>query len=285
MSNYKVLVVEYDKVEQTAMESFIKKGDFKYNCTIVSSVAEAKKQIKTNVFDIILVDYKLDDGTGFDILNLKPDTPVIMLIKAGSEKIAVKAIESGAEDYIIKDPDQKYLKVLPITIDKTINSAQKEKRLIENEGTLKGILENVQTGIVIIDAHDHRIVDANRNAVQLIGAPKNEIIGSVCHKFICPSEEGNCPLTDLGKTVDNSERVLLDSNGKKIPILKTVTVVMLNGKKHLVESIVDIREMKKREDEIRRANAEFYQIFNTTVGGMRVIDKKKNIIRVNKAYT
>ena len=284
MSNYKVLLVEDDKVDQMAFERFIKDGGINYDYKIAHSVNEAKKQIEANVFDIIIVDYMLGDGTGFDILELKLKTPIIMLTETGSEEIAEKAINSGALDYIIKDPDRNYLKTLPITVEIAVNSVQKEKRLIENERTLKRILENVQTGIVIIDAQDHRIVDVNRNAVQLIGVPKNEIIGSVCHKFICPAEKGNCPITDLGKTVDNSERVLLDSNGETIPILKTVTVVTLNGRKHLVESIVDIRQIKESEKELKRASVEFNQVFNTSADAMRVADKDLKTLHINETY-
>jgi PAS domain S-box-containing protein len=285
MSNYKVLLVEDDKVDQMAFERFIKEEKINYNYMIAGSIAEAKTLIQINDYDIIIVDYMLGDGTGFDILELRLETPIIMLTGTGSEEIAVKAIKSGALDYMIKDVDRNYFKTLPITVENTINSVQKEKALVENERTLKKIMENVQTGVVIIDALDHRIVDVNRTAAQLIGLPKSEIIGVECHSFICPSDKGNCPITDLGKAIDNTERMMLNSKGEKIPILKTVTAVMLNNKKHLVESIVDIRKIKKQEEEIRRTNEDFKQIINTAAGGMRVIDKDYNIIRVNKAYT
>jgi PAS domain S-box-containing protein len=284
MSNYKVLLVEDDKVDQMAFERFIKEEKINYNYKIAGSIAEAKTLIQINDYDIIIVDYMLGDGTGFDILELKLTTPIIMLTGTGSEEIAVKAIKSGALDYMIKDPDRNYFKTLPITVENTIDSVQKEKALVENERTLKRILENVQTGIVIIDALDHRIVDVNRTAAQLIGLPKSEIVGVECHSFICPADKDNCPITDLGKTVDNAERIMLNSKGEKIPILKTVTAVMLNNKKHLVESIVDIRPIKEREKELIRANTEFNQIFNSAATGMRIIDKSYNIIRFNKAY-
>ena len=43
-------------------------------------------------------------------------------------------------------------------------------------------------------------------AARLIGAPRDEILGKICHKFICPAEEGLCPITDLGQAVDNTEQ-------------------------------------------------------------------------------
>jgi len=285
MSNYKILLVEDDKIDQLAFKRHIQKEKINYDYKIADSVKKAKKIIQSNYFDIIIVDYMLGDGTGLDILELKLKTPVVMLTGTGSEEIAIKAIKAGALDYVIKDPDRNYLKTLPLTVEHAINFKRTEKQSNNNEKTLKKILENVQTGIVIIDAQDHRIVDVNRNAIQLIGVSKEKIIGSVCHKYICPAEQGNCPISDLGQTIDNSERVLLTANGENVPVLKTVTTVILNGKKHFVESIVDIRQMKDNERDLKRVNSEFNQVFNSSADAMRVADKEFNTLHINQTYS
>ena len=128
---------------------------------------------------------------------------------------------------------------------------QTESGLRESEDRLKIILESVRTGIVIIDSETHRIVDANPFVSQLIGAPQERIIGSICHKYICPAEEGRCPITDLRQTVDNAERVLLTAGGRSCPVIKTVEPVMLGGRKHLLESFVDITERKATEEALQ----------------------------------
>ncbi len=161
---------------------------------------------------------------------------------------------------------------------------EKEKELLENQRTLKRILENVQTGIFIVDASNHRIVDANRNAIQMIGVSKDRIIGEVCHNFICPNDVGKCPVKNLGLQIDRKETVLLSHSGEKIPILKTVTQIYLNGKKHYVESFVDIRVLKKQEVQIKKQTEELNQIFNTAADAMRVVDLNCNTLRVNRMF-
>ena len=138
---------------------------------------------------------------------------------------------------------------------------QMAKALQESEERLRVILESVQTGIVIIDSGTHRIVDANSTASKLIGAPKGQIIGSLCHKYICPAEEGRCPITDLGQTVDNSERVLLKAGGERCPVNKTVVPVTFRGRKHLLESFFDIFDITehKRMEEVLREREERYR--------------------------
>jgi diguanylate cyclase (GGDEF)-like protein/PAS domain S-box-containing protein len=125
-----------------------------------------------------------------------------------------------------------------------------ERALRSSESRLQTILDSVQTGIVTIDAVSHRIVDANPAALQMLGAPRDQVIGTVCHRFICPADAGCCPITDLGQTVDNSERILLTGDGRQIPVLKTVASVTLEGHRHLVESFVNIAERKQTETEL-----------------------------------
>lgn len=125
-----------------------------------------------------------------------------------------------------------------------------EKKVMESEQRLKTILDSLQLGIVIIDAATHTIIDANPAAMKMIGLPKDKITGCVCHRFICPAERGSCPITDLGQKVDGSERVLLNANNQKIPILKTVVSITLNERNSLLESFIDISELKQAQNEL-----------------------------------
>ena len=111
---------------------------------------------------------------------------------------------------------------------------QKELALLESQKTLKRILENVQTGIIIIDARDRRIVDVNVNALQIIGAPKEKVIGSRCFDHICPRKVDECPFLEIEHGSEGLEAVILNEEGEKITVLKNVTPVMLNGRRHLV---------------------------------------------------
>ena len=112
-------------------------------------------------------------------------------------------------------------------------------------------LHSMQSGMTLIDAESHKVIEANPAAAAMFGAvDREEIIGHVCHQFICPTEQGACPITDKGQQMDNSERVLLNKNGDKIPILKTVTRITLEGRECLLESFVDISDRKRAEKEL-----------------------------------
>ena len=131
-----------------------------------------------------------------------------------------------------------------------------ENALRESESELKVIMESVQTGIIIIDPEEHKIVDVNTLAARMIGAPKDRIIGAECYKFLCPAENGKCPITDLHQTFDHAERVLLTDAGERCPVINNVTTVVLRGKEHILESFIDITGRKRMEDMLKVSLAE-----------------------------
>ena len=47
-----------------------------------------------------------------------------------------------------------------------------EEAVLENEDRLKTILDSIQTGVAVIDAESHVMVDVNPVAIELIGTRK-----------------------------------------------------------------------------------------------------------------
>ena len=77
-----------------------------YNCTSANSVAEARKCLKNNNFEVILCDINMPGESGIDFIRYvtaeHPDTAVMMVTGVDDPKIAETALEIGAYGYIIK---------------------------------------------------------------------------------------------------------------------------------------------------------------------------------------
>jgi PAS domain S-box-containing protein len=161
-----------------------------------------------------------------------------------------------------------------------------EEALRESEIRLKTVLDTIQAGIVVIDPETHTIVGVNAAAGKMFGAPREQILGSVCHRYICPAEEGRCPITDLGETLDNAEDVLLTASGKRVPILKTVVSVALAGREHLLESFLDITERKRAEEERERLIGQLQEALAKvkTLSGLLPMCASCKRIRDDKGY-
>lgn len=143
-----------------------------------------------------------------------------------------------------------------------------EQELLDAEKRLDTILNSAQAGILLIDPQTHTIVYANQSVVELTGFARNSLLGQRCQHFICPASEGRCPITDDLQDLDNSERTILTSDGREIPILKTVTKIALNGKEHLVESFIDISERKAAEEKLRDSEERYRTLYSTMLEGV-----------------
>jgi two-component system response regulator HydG len=105
-----VLIIEDDSTFAQIIEGFLIKNNFEV--TTVSNVAKALKLIANEDFQLLLIDYRLPDGTGIDVLNHRRETglsvPAIIMTSFNDVRTAVKAIHLGAADYITKpiNPDE-----------------------------------------------------------------------------------------------------------------------------------------------------------------------------------
>jgi PAS domain S-box-containing protein len=184
---------------------------------------------------------------------------------------------------LMKDEGGNASAILEISSDVTerkraeaaLHGVQEELRRAE------AIFEALQAGIMLIDPTTHKIVDVNTTAAHLFGAPKEAIIGSVCHQFICPAEVGCCPITDLGQTVDKAERVLLTADGKSRPILKSVSKISLGGHAYLLENFIDISDRKQMERALLESEGYYRAIFESTAAGMAILDEDMTVAMGN----
>jgi len=253
------------------------------------SVEKAKEKMKKEMYDAVVSDYVMPGKDGLNFLKELRDTgnniPFVMFTGKGREEIAIKALNLGADGYFSKigSPETVYGELVH-GICHIVESKMAEEAPRTNESYLKAVLDSIFTGLIVIDEETHKIVDANFNALETIGAPGEDVIGKICHKFICPAEEGKCPITDLGQTVDRSERVLLRVDGQRIPILKTVTTIIRRGRKYLIESFVDITDRKKAEEVLQKSEGTFKTLMEEAPIGICNTDLKGKITYVNKRF-
>lgn len=106
----KILIIEDDTSFSQLLDVFLSKNN--HVITVAPNITQAKKIVDTTVFDLLLLDYRLPDGIGLEVLaqlhekGLK--TPAIVMTSFNDVRTAVKAIQLGAADYITKpvNPDE-----------------------------------------------------------------------------------------------------------------------------------------------------------------------------------
>jgi PAS domain S-box-containing protein len=126
---------------------------------------------------------------------------------------------------------------------------QIEEALSQSDALQRILLDNIDAGVVVIDPTTHRIERSNVKAGEMFGAGADQIIGCVCHKFLCPAEKGRCPVTDLGLSIDNCERTLLRADGSSMAVMKSIRRIQIDGHEKLLETFIDITQLKQAEME------------------------------------
>ena len=108
-----------------------------FEVTTASSGSEAIRALRQWEFDLAVVDLKMEDMDGIEILKIfkkmDPDLAVIILTGHGSEQAAREGIEKGAFDYLTKPLDFETLRL-------TVERAMEHIRLKEENRILKETL-------------------------------------------------------------------------------------------------------------------------------------------------
>jgi len=136
-------------------------------------------------YDIIAVDQHMPARDGLSVLRTLsargPLPPTIMVTGTGCETIAVEAMKLGASDYLVKDVDGGYLKLLPSVIQQVL---QQQQLLKENRQVLATLQQRNRdlallnqagrafTAILSLQQLTHRLL---QTATQLVSAQGGSI--------------------------------------------------------------------------------------------------------------
>lgn len=132
-----ILIVDDDKDICLLLERYLKKKSFSVSAT--HSGASAIDYLKENPVDLVLLDFKLPDYTGIDVLQkikiLNQEIQVIIITGYSDMSIAIDALKKGAFDYVAKP-------LYPDEILLTINSALEKKKSASKRKTTNQIPES-----------------------------------------------------------------------------------------------------------------------------------------------
>lgn len=151
----------------------------------------------------------------------------------------------------------------------------------EQEETMRVLLEKVPFGIAVV-GQNRKIIHLNQVAADLVEISPEDAIGIDCHTTICTSGQ-QCPVLDGGQDIYKHECILISASGKKIPILKSILRIKLNGEDVLLETFLDIRERVAAEEKIKHQQQLLKTVIDTIPDYVYAKNLLHEMILANKA--
>lgn len=173
----RVLLVDDDQVDRMAFLRHVERESLAYQCKTAGSVAEARAVPASEKFDVVILDHNLNDGTGFDLLPDFAHTPVIFVTGSESPEVAVQAMKAGAADYLLKDHDRNYLKLMPLSVERALRQVREREQLAESQELFRQSFREAPIGKAFINAAG-RFLRVNPALCRMFGYSEEEFLGA-----------------------------------------------------------------------------------------------------------
>ena len=257
-SDLRVLLVE-DNPDHAllAKNAILNSRDRRYMVELSGSVEEAMEKVKSGPVNMIISDYNLPGKNGLEFLEWlntqEIDIPFIMMTGMGDQKTAVKAMQEGAYNYIVKD--DVYLNVLPHVIDETFIKylSDREKERYEREIREKNVA----------------LEKANRELKKL-DQLKSDFITSVSHDIRTPLNSVQESIALILDGVVNTR----EEKGKKVLEIAKRSIGRLTA---MINDLLDFSKLEAGKMRIHIEPCDIQVLVDEVLGSLRSLAEKKRV--------
>jgi len=264
-------------------------------------------------FDLLVSDYRLPGMSGLDFFRqyraMDIMQPFVIMTGYGSEKFIVDVFREGAVDYLIKDPGQYYLELLPAILGEVARKYrerqtrhQVETALRNSERRLADIIDFLPDATFAID-QEGKVIIWNRMAEEFTGIMSEEMIGKGNYEYSIPfyGERRSLLIDLLFRPSDEIESrypfIIRDGNTIKG---EAYTYHVRRGEGYMfgvaaplydsdgnvigaIETVRDITDRKQIEEGLRESEQKLKSVVNGSPIPQFVIDRDHRVIFWNRA--
>ena len=176
-----VLLIEDDRILARLLRQGL--GEDGYFVEVESTAAAGFHRAKSKLFDVLVVDLYLPDGSGIDLIqrlrDRGVDVPILVLTARGDAESTVNALNTGADDYVVKpvplDVLEARLRALsrrfsksPGPVLRVADMVLERERLIVRRGAMEVELTPTQTRLMeVLMTNAGRILTRDQIAANL----------------------------------------------------------------------------------------------------------------------
>ncbi len=274
----KVLLIEDNPDDAELMRrKLVRSENGQFTVTPVTRLQEGLEHLAVDGADLILSDLGLPDSHGLDtvtrILCQAPYTPLVVLSGLDDKALAIKAVQYGAQDYLVKGQMEgnQIERALFYAVERSRLQRELEQHtqeLVKIQANLYKILEKNADAIIVVN-EDRQIRFINPAAESLFGYRKKEVLNK---SFDFPLKGGRTSEIEINR-----------QDGEKTIAEMRVVDIDWEGEPAYLASLRDITERKSAEKRIQKAADEWRTTFDSINDWVSIHDKDFKFIRANKS--
>jgi PAS domain S-box-containing protein len=269
----RILLVEDSEHDRTAFDRAWKNSDVPSEITYCFRAEEvlARFDAAETSFDLVVADHSLPGMSGLELCKelIKRETrlALVILTGKGSEQLAVEALKAGVNDYVIKDPGDGYLELLPVVLNEVIRKHEDrlareraEAALRDSEERTRKVLAASPAPIAVFDL-EGKVIYLNQAFTRIFGWTAEEAAGK---KIACVPEENRRETQVIidrvlaGEDFAGTATCRFTKDGRILDV--TLCVAVYSGRDGNIAGSIhilrDITERRKAEDALLKSHDE-----------------------------
>ena len=217
----------------------------------LDSYKTAIDKIKANAYHLYFLDYRLGNETGLELLQeataMQCDCPIVLLTGKGNKAIDIKAMQSGATDYLVKS--ELNAEKLERCIRYSLDRAESLRELKARENKYRNLFKGSKDAVFISDKN-LVFTEYNHAASVLFGFTDGELLARNLFEFLKDETQKEILRCVLAKEENASdiEIQVQDRHGEVKHCLLSLSFQLDSHPHRLIHGIIhDITNIKKAE--------------------------------------
>ena len=206
---------------------------------------------------LVLLDLSLPDSHGLDTFTrlnaLAPHVPIIVLTGNDDQDLALAAVKSGAQDFLVKGRMERDL--LLRAMQYSIERKKSERLLQKSEERFAKIFHANPGAVVISRVSNGQYLEINQAWIDIFGYSRDELIGHTSTElgvWVDPDERGRfLQLLMKDRSPRGFATQLRKKSGDVADVLLSAETIDLDGEAHIIFLILEITERKRADERIQ----------------------------------
>lgn len=285
----RVLMVEDNPGDARLVGIMLSEAPVPFEVREAKRLDEALVLLAEERFDVALLDLGLPDSLGLDtlkrVLVAAPSLPIVVLTGNSDDRMAMDALEQGAQDYLVKGWGG--AEALGRAIRYAIERARAEEKQRQSETMFRAMFEQAALGITLFGL-DRKLVAANQAIERMLGYEPGKMLGETSDAFTHPEDAAESAQMAAELIAGKRDHATLEkryvrTDGSTLWGRLTLSLVRDHlGQPRLGLAVVENIDERKKLEERMRLDA---RVIAAASEGVFITDRHRVILQVNPAFS